>query len=147
MNKVASYLQSHLSGEVLDSAAVRDYFSTDASVLQVKPALVIYPRSTNDVRKVARFSWQLAEKGHTLPITARGSGTDQTGAAIGKGAVMVFPAHMNKVLELDSQQKLVRVQPGVNFMALQEMLNTHGLFLPPFPASYKYSTIGGAIAN
>lgn len=147
MNKIASYLQSHLSGEVLDSAAVRDYFSTDASVLQLKPALVIYPRSTNDVRKVTRFSWQLAEKGHTLPITARGSGTDQTGAAIGKGAVLVFPAHMNKVLELDSQQKLVRVQPGVNFMALQEILNTHGLFLPPFPASYKYSTIGGAIAN
>lgn len=147
MNKIASYLQSHLSGEVLDSPAAREYFSTDASVLELKPSLIIYPRSTNDIRKVARFSWQLAEKGHILPITARGSGTDQTGAALGKGIILVFPAHLNRVLELDSQQKLVRVQPGVNFMALQEILNTHGLFLPPFPASYKYSTIGGAIAN
>ncbi len=147
MNKIAAYLQSHLSGEVLDNASVRNYFSTDASVLEVRPSLVVYPRSANDVRKVARFSWQLAEKGHILPITARGSGTDQTGAAIGSGIVMVFPAHLNKILELDTQQKLVRVQPGVNFHSLQETLYTHGLFLPPYPASYKYSTVGGAIAN
>ncbi len=147
MNKIASYLQSHLSGEVFDSPATRSYFSTDASVLEMKPSLVVYPRSTNDIRKVARFSWQLAEKGHVLPITARGSGTDQTGAAIGKGIVLVLPAHLNKILELDTQQKLVRVQPGVNFKSLQETLHTHGLFLPPFPASYTYSTVGGAIAN
>ncbi len=147
MNKIASYLQSHLSGEVLDGTAVRKYFSTDASVLELMPSLVVYPRSTNDVRKVARFSWQLAEKGHGLPITARGNGTDQTGAAIGKGIVLVLPTHLDKILELDSQQKLVRVQPGVNFKSLQETLNTHGLFLPAFPASYAYSTIGGAIAN
>ena len=147
MNKVASYLQSHLSGEVFDSPAMRKYFSTDASVLEQMPSLIVYPRSTNDIRKVARFAWQLAEKGHVLPITARGNGTDQTGAAIGEGVVVVFPAHLNKILELDSQQKLVRVQPGVNFKSLQETLNTHGLFLPPCPASYAYSTVGGAIAN
>lgn len=147
MNKVASYLQSHLSGEVLDSPVARKYFSTDASVLEVTPSLIVYPRSTNDIRKVARFSWQLAEKGHVMSITARGSGTDQSGAAIGKGIILVFPAHLNKILELDTQQKLVRVQPGVNFKSLQETLNTHGLFLPPYPASYTYSTVGGAIAN
>ncbi len=147
MNKVAAYLQGHLSGEVLVSDGARDFFSTDASILQVKPAMVIYPRTTNDVRKVARFTWQLAEKGHVMPMTARGSGTDQTGAAIGKGAVIVFPAHMNKILELDSKQKMVRVQPGLNFKSLEETLHTHALFLPPYPSSYQYSTIGGAIAN
>lgn len=147
MNKVAAYLQGHLSGEVLVSDGAREFFSTDASILQIKPTMVIYPRTTNDVRKVARFTWQLAEKGHVMPMTARGSGTDQTGAAIGKGAVIVFPAHMNKILELDSKQKMVRVQPGLNFKSLEETLHTHGLFLPPYPASYQYSTIGGAIAN
>lgn len=147
MNKVAAYLQGHLSGEVLTSDGAREFFATDASILQIKPAMVIYPRTTNDVRKVARFTWQLAEKGHVMPMTARGSGTDQTGAAIGKGAILVFPAHMNKILELDSKQKMVRVQPGLNFKSLEETLHTHGLFLPPYPASYQYSTIGGAIAN
>lgn len=147
MNKVATYLQSHLSGEVLVSEKVREHFSTDASILSVKPSLVVYPRTTNDVRKVARFSWQLAERGHALAITARGNGTDLTGGAIGKGLVLSMPAHLNKILELDTKQRLVRVQPGLNFKSLQETLMTHGLFLPPAPESYEYSTIGGAIAN
>lgn len=147
MNKVAQYLQTHLSGEVVNGVSIREHFSTDSSILTVKPAMVVYPRTASDVRKVARFSWQLAEKGHVMPITARGSGTDLTGAAIGSGIVMVFPTHMNKILELDSQQRLVRVQPGLNFKSLQETLHTHGLFLPSFPASYTFSTIGGAIAN
>lgn len=147
MNKIAAYLQSHLSGEVIDNQSVRKHFSTDASVLELMPSLVIYPRTTNDIRKMVRFSWQLAEKGHVLSVTARGGGTDVSGAAIGEGVVMVFPAHLNKILELDTNQKLVRVQPGVNFKSLQETLYTHGLFLPPCPASYEYSTIGGAIAN
>ena len=147
MNKIASYLQSHISGEVLVSDSARNFFATDASILTVKPTLIAYPRTTNDIRKIARFSWQLAEKGHKLPITARGNGTDQSGAAIGSGMVMVFPAHMHRILELDTKQKLVRVQPGVNFKSLQETMYTHGLFLPPYPASYTYSSIGGAIAN
>ncbi len=147
MNKIATYLQEHVSGEVLTSTSARRYFSTDASVLTVPPAMVVYPHNTADVRKVARFCWQLAEKGHRLPITARGRGTDLAGAAIGRGLIMVFPAHMNKLLELDSKQKLVRLQPGVTFRSLQDTLNTHGLFLPPYPASYDYSSVGGAVAN
>lgn len=147
MNKIAKYLQSHIGGEVVDSAASRDYFSTDGSILKIKPLLVTYPKTANDIRKIARFSWQLAEKGHGLPLTVRGKGTDTSGAAIGSGIVISTTTHLNKILELDSQQKLVRVQPGLNFKSLQETLQTHGLFLPPFPSSYEYSTVGGAIAN
>lgn len=147
MNKVASYLQSHISGEVLVSERLKQHFSRDASVLQLKPSLIVHPRTTNDVRKIARFSWQLADRGHVLPMTARGNGTDLTGAAIGRGVIISFPTHLNKILELDTKQRLVRVQPGVNFKSLQETLHTHGLFLPPAPESYEYSTVGGAIAN
>ncbi|MEO5499402.1 MAG: FAD-binding protein, partial [Candidatus Saccharimonadales bacterium] len=96
MNKVASYLQSHISGEVLVGESIREHFSKDASIIKLKPALVVHPRTTNDVRKIARFSWQLAERGHVLPMTARGNGTDLTGAAIGKGVVLSFPTHLNK---------------------------------------------------
>ena len=80
-------------------------------------------------------------------MTARGSGTDQSGAAIGSGVVLVLPAHMNKVLELDPKSGSVAVQPGLNYGKLQQTLHTHGRFLPPYPASLEYSTIGGAIAN
>lgn len=147
MNKVAAYLQEHLDGEVLVSDAVRQFFAADASVLTLLPTMIVYPQATNDVRKVMRFCWQLAERGHVLPITARGSGTDLSGAAIGSGLILVMPAHMNKLLEFDVRQNLARVQPGLNYRTLQETMMSHHRFLPPYPASIDYSTIGGAIAN
>lgn len=147
MNKVASYLQEHILGEVLTDSSVRDYFATDGSIFKVTPSMVVYPKNIQDVRKVARFAWQLAEKKHVLPITARGRGSDQTGAAIGKGVALVFPAHMNRLLEVDIKQRLARMQPGLNFLAFQQAMETHGLFLPPYPSSIAYATLGGAIAN
>ncbi len=82
--------------------------------------------------------------GWAISIRAR---ADQSGAAIGKGIILAFPAHMNEILELDTRSGSVTLEPGVNYGKLQQTLNTHGRFLPPFPASLEYSTIGGAIAN
>jgi FAD/FMN-containing dehydrogenase len=147
MNKVAHYLQEHLSGEVMTSVDARKYFSTDASIFEVVPAIIAYPRNENDVRKAARFSWQLAERGRVIPITARGAGTDLTGGSLGEGIMLVFPAHMHKILELDSKSGDVIIEPGVNFGKLQQTLHTHGRFLPPYPASLQYSTVGGAVGN
>lgn len=147
MNKVAHYLQEHLVGEVMTGADARKYFSTDASIFTIPPAIVVYPRNENDVRKAARFIWQLAERGRVVPITSRGSGTDQGGGAIGPGVVMAFPAHLNRVLEFDGKSGTVTVEPGINYGKLQQTLHTHNRFLPPFPASLEYSTIGGAIGN
>jgi len=147
MSKVAHYLQEHLIGEVMTSADARRYFSTDTSILTLTPAIIVYPHNENDVRKTARFTWQLAERGRVIPMTARGSGTDQAGAAIGSGVVIVFPAHMNKILELDPKTGSIAVQPGLNYGKLQQTLQTHGRFLPPFPASVEYCTIGGALGN
>ncbi len=147
MNKVAHYLQEHLIGEVFTSADTRAYFATDGSILQLVPALVVYPRNENDIRKTARFTWQLAERGRVIPITGRGMGTDVGGAALGSGIVMVFPAHMHKILELDSKSGIVAVQPGTIFGKLQQTLHTHGRFVPIFPTSVEYTSIGGAVAN
>ncbi len=147
MSKVAHYLQEHVLGEVMTSADMRRYFATDGSVFSILPSVVLYPRNENDVRKTARFTWQLAERGRAIPITARGFGTDQGGAAIGSGIMMVFPAHMHRILDLDGKSGIVAVQPGVTYGKLQQTLHTHGRYLPPYPASLEYSTIGGAIAN
>lgn len=147
MSKIAQYLEEHLSGEVLSTPAIRKYFSTDGGVFTVTPSVVVYPRNEGDVRKTARFSWQLAERGRIIPITARGLGTDQGSAAVGSGIMVVFPAHMNRILELDGKSGDVVIEPGINYGKLQQTLHTHGRFLPPFPSSIEYSTVGGAIAN
>jgi FAD/FMN-containing dehydrogenase len=147
MSRVAHYLQEHLVGEVVTSVDARRYFATDGSVFAVPPAMIVYPRGENDVRKTMRFAWQLAERGRSIPVTARGAGTDQGGAAIGSGIILAFPAHMNRIIEFDGKSGAVIVEPGINYAKLQQTLETHSRFLPPFPASYEYSTIGGAIAN
>ena len=95
MSKIAEYLRERLIGEVSTEPNVTDSLATDGSIFSVHPRVVVYPRTTNDVRKVARFSWRLAERGQILPLTARGNGTDTTGGAIGSGAIISFPAHMS----------------------------------------------------
>lgn len=147
MSKIAGYLQEHLQGEVSTNDGVRAAFSHDTSILEMMPEMVIYPRVTNDIRKVMRFVWQLAEKGHTLPVTPRGGGTDATGAAIGKGIIISTPAHMNEILEFDGKQRLVRLQPGVGARALNTALILHGLAVPTFVKTNSRITVAGAIAS
>ncbi len=147
MSRVAHYLQEHLLGEVTASPEVRRYFSQDASILQLAPELVVYPRNESDVRKTASFSWQLAERGRIMPITARGGGSNTSGAALGYGILLVFTAHMNKILELNPRKQLVTLEPGVTFDKLEQTLYTHGLFLPPYPAALHDATLGGGLAS
>lgn len=147
MSKVAHYLQEHLLGEVTASPEVRKHFSQDASILRMAPAIVAYPRNESDVRKTARFAWQLAQRGRPIAITARGGGSDTSGAALGNGIMLVFTAHMNKILALDPRKQVIVVEPGATYDKLEQTLYTHGLFFPSYPASQNYATIGGGIAN
>ncbi len=147
MSKIADYLRERLAGEVSTEPSIRQNFATDGSIFSIMPQIVVYPRTTNDVRKVARFAWRLAERGQVLPITARGSGTDTTGGAIGSGAVISFPAHMSRILETEVRSQMLRVQPGLNLYAMQEAAATHGLFLPTMPSDFKVATVGGALGS
>ncbi len=147
MNKVAKYLNEHLKGEVDTRTQTRQAFSVDKSVLSIKPDMVIYPRATVDIRKTARFAWRLAETGHSIGLTARGSGSDSTGAAIGKDIIINTTAHLNNIFELDPRQRLVRLQPGVTMGALNQALRLHELYIPAYSQAASYGTVGGAIAN
>lgn len=147
MNKVAHYLQQHLTGEILTSPDVLEHFSTDESILQIRPLLVAHPRNEQDVRKTARFSWQLAERGKIIPITIRGKGRDQTGAAIGEGIILSTTAHMNKIIQLDPKSGEVTVQVGANAGKLQQTLYTHGRYMPSFPVDDERVTVGGLVGN
>lgn len=149
MNKIAQYLNEHILGEVVSAESVRKRFSRDGSILSIVPEMVAHPRVTNDIRKIARFTWQLAEKGHIVPLTVRGGGSDQTGAAIGKGIIINTLAHLDNIIFINpkSQGQSVHIQPGVNFSKLNDVIKTHGMIIPTAPKSAKYSTVGGAIAN
>ena len=147
MSKVATYLQEHIQGEVSTDPLVLKHMSTDLSVITITPEIVIYPRSSSDIRKVARFSWQLAEKGHILPMTVRGGGSDLTGASIGSGIIIATTAYLNKIFEFDQKQKLIRLQPGLSVKSLNDALSLQGMSIPPLVYLPAYATVGGAIGN
>jgi len=144
MNKVASYLNEHLLGEVSSARALRTHFATDASVLSMTPENVAFPRVTNDIRKIARFTWQLAEKGHVIGITARGFGHDTTGAAIGKGVIINTAPYLNSILQILPKDRLIHVQPGTAVSTVQQALRWHGLTVP---STTEDVSLGGAIAG
>ena len=146
MNKLAKYLNQHLVGEVLVDSSSAGRFATDGSPLKVAPEMVAHPRSTNDIRKLLRFSWQLAEKGHQLPVTARGGGTDTTGGAIGSGIVAAISGTLDAILEFDGKQRLVRLQPGVTVAALRSALSLQGLHIAALGDANPQATVGGVIA-
>jgi FAD/FMN-containing dehydrogenase len=147
MNKLAQYLNQHLIGEVIVDQSVLEQLSVDNSPLAITPEMIAYPCNTNDVRKLLRFSWQLAEKGHTLTVTPRGAGTDTTGGAIGSGVIISLSTYMDHVFEFDSKQRLVRLQPGASVATLQDALNLFSVNVPELANVDRASTIGGTIAS
>jgi glycolate oxidase len=117
-------------------------FDGTAALRQV-PAAVVFPRTTDDVSRCIRFA-----ASQTLPIVTRGSGTGLSGGAVPtRGSVVMCLTHMNRILELDPRNLVLRTQPGVTTLAIDEAASRHGLFYPPDPGSMRISSIGGNVAE
>lgn len=146
MSKVATYLQGHIAGEVTTRTEARILMSRDTGVFKIEPEMIVSPRATNDIRKLTRFAWQLAEKGHVLPITARGAGCSPAGGALGKGAIVDLKTHMDAIFEYEPKHKLVRAQAGASLKALSSALWLHGVGIMAVAEPTDDGTIGGAVA-
>ena len=132
------------TGDVFDAPEVLEAYSTDRSVLKIRPKLVALPESTEDIRKLMRFSSQLLNKGINLPVTVRGSGLDEMGADLGNGLV-ISTEKLNRLLETDRREKLARVQAGITLRELNMALSVNGLTIPI--EGHENETIGGLISN
>ncbi|MBX0312173.1 MAG: FAD-binding protein, partial [Sulfurihydrogenibium sp.] len=105
--------------------------------------VVVIPESEEDVKKVVKICY---EEG--VPITPRGAGSGYTGGAIPvKGGVLISFEKMDKILWIDEDNAVAKVQPGVITYRLQQAVEKRGLFYPPDPASYKFCTMGGNVAE
>ena len=144
MGKIAKYLNQLTVGNVFDTPEILEEYSTDRSVLKVKPKFVAFPESTDDVRKLMRFFNQLAAKDIKVAVTARGAGTSETGACLTNG-VVVSTEKLNRLLEIDTRERLVRVQAGITLRELNTALSVSGLQIPV--DGYDEETIGGLISK
>ncbi len=128
---------------VLDDEMDRLLYSYDATRIKVLPELVVIPETKEEVQKLVKICY---EEG--IPVTPRGAGSGYTGGSLPvKGGVVVSFEKMDKILEIDEENAVAKVQPGVITYRLQQAVEKKGLFYPPDPASYKFCTLGGNVAE
>ncbi len=129
---------------VKDDPAHLIAYSYDATKTRYKPEAVVFPKNEQDVSEILKYC---NERG--IVITPRGAGSGFTGGAlpVKGGIVLSLEKHMNKILEIDMENMVARVQPGVINKDLQREVEKVGLFYPPDPASQEYSTIGGNVSE
>ncbi|MBL8819663.1 MAG: FAD-binding protein [Planctomyces sp.] len=127
-----------IEGEVRTDRSIVAQYSTDASLYEVEPAGVVFPKHSRDVELLAAWS---AEQ--HVPLIARGAGTGLAGGCLGRGIVIDFSRHMNQVLEVNSGT--VRVQPGVTRERLNQILREQGRYFAPDPSNSLVTTVGGML--
>lgn len=137
--RILEDLSGLFSGEVrCDDVAVAMYAS-DASLFQVRPLGVAFPRDREDVATLTRYAAEA-----NLPLIARGAGTSVTGAPLGTGLVVDFSRHMRNIVSID--EKTVTVQPGIVLSELNQALRETGRYFAPDPSTADVTTIGGMIS-
>jgi FAD/FMN-containing dehydrogenase/Fe-S oxidoreductase len=135
-------LRRILEGEVRFDAFTRGRYATDASIYQITPRGVAFPKHEADIAAAL----QLAAE-HGVPVIARGGGTSQNGQPIGDGLILDMSRHFNGITDYDPAAGTVRVRPGTVLNSLNDVVRKDGLFFPVEPSTASRCTIGGMCGN
>ncbi len=129
---------------VYDDKAHLIAYSYDATRNHYEPDAIVFPRNEEEISKILNYCNE-----NRVIITPRGAGSGFTGGALpaSGGIILALEKHMNKILEIDMENLVAVVQPGVVNMDLQRAVEAKGLFYPPDPASQDYSTLGGNVSE
>jgi len=145
MADIEAELQTIVGAEqVLTGEAINDDYTHDEALtaVPVKPDFLVRPADTSEVARII-----VAASEHGVPVTARGSGTGMSGACIPtNGGILVSFERMNRILEIDLENHVAVVQPGVTLDELDKATAEHGLVYPVFPGENSAS-LGGNVAT
>ncbi|MBD2751610.1 FAD-binding and (Fe-S)-binding domain-containing protein [Spirosoma validum] len=125
-----------------EHTAQRILYATDASVYQEMPIAVALPKSVTDIKRLLRFAQQ-----YGLGLIPRAAGTSLAGQVVGSGIVVDISKYFGQTLELNADERWVRVQPGVIRDDLNAFLKPHGLLFGPETSTASRAMIGGMIGN
>ncbi|HZJ09538.1 MAG TPA: FAD-linked oxidase C-terminal domain-containing protein [Trueperaceae bacterium] len=135
-------LRATVKGEVRFDAGSLALYATDASPYRIVPIGVVVPLDDDDVRAAVAAAAE-----HGAPILARGGGTSLAGQAVGAAVVIDMSKHLTDLLELNLEERWVRVQPGLVRDQLNRQLSQHGLQFTPDVATSDRANVGGMVAN
>ena len=128
--------------EIAFDNLTRQLYATDASIYQVEPAAVAFPRTPRQATALIQAAFEAG-----ISVVPRGAGTGLVGGAIGEGLVIDFSRHFRQISDLDLDRRTVRAGAGVVLDQLNQFLRPYGFWFGPDVATSSRATIGGMIAN
>lgn len=135
---LAGLVRGEVFGDILHRAA----YSTDASIYQITPLCVVYPRDAQDISAAIKY----AKKSH-IPVAARGAGSGVAGESLCSGILLDVTRYMNKIISTQENGEFVVCEPGVVLDDLNNYLSAYGRKIGPDPSTANRAAIGGCVAN
>ncbi len=135
-------LRPRVAGDLRDDDYTRTLYSTDASLYQVMPHAVLIPRHADDMQAAIEGAGK-----HKIPLLPRAGGSSLAGQTVNTALVLDTSRWLDQVLEVNTEERWVRVQPGIVLDTLNARLKTHGLQFGPDPASSNRACLGGIVSN
>lgn len=135
-------LKGSLEGELSTDETTRRLYATDASAYREIPIAVAFPRGEDDIRKLIRFAID-----HKTSLIPRAAGTSLAGQVVGAGIVVDISKHFTRILEVNTDEGWVLVQPGIVRDDLNQYLKPHGYYFAPETSTANRAMIGGMIGN
>lgn len=144
-NNLLSSLKNIIKGDVETDNQTLNLYSHDASLFEVKPQAVVFPKDVEDVKNLVKFVNQNKRLHSSLSLTARSAGTDMGGGSINDSIIVEFNKYFNHVKNISSFSAVS--QPGVLYKDFEKETLRYGLIFPSYPASKEICAIGGIVNN
>lgn len=138
-------LSKILQGDVDASDETREFYSHDASLFELKPQVVAFPKSGDDIKALVAFVAEHKKDVPNLSLTARSRGTDMSGAAINDSIIVDTSRHMTAVTNVSAES--ATTQPGAMYKDFEVETLKYGSILPSYPASRELAGMGGIVNN
>ena len=142
MQNALANLATTLEGELYFDSLMRTLYATDASVYRELPLAVALPKSKSDIKALIAFAQE-----HKTSLIPRTAGTSLAGQCVGKGIVVDVSKYFTQIIELNTAEGWVRVQPGVIRDELNDFLRPHGFWFGPNTSTANRCMIGGMVGN
>lgn len=140
--QLISSLKKAIGGEVLSDELSLHAYSTDASMYQIKPDIICIPKTESEVIEIVNLA-----RVHQVPICPRGGATSLAGQTVNRGICIDFSKYLDKIKEINPDEKYAIVQPGINRDELNTASKKFNLHFAPDPSTSSRANIGGMIAN
>ncbi|MCB9820637.1 FAD-binding oxidoreductase [Candidatus Nomurabacteria bacterium] len=144
-------LKNQIEGDILTDDTTLKKYSTDASLFEVRPQIVIFPKNKEDIEKILKTvnkeNENIGSGDKKYSVTIRSAGTCMAGGSLNDSIILDVTKYINKLEKPDVEKKEVYFEPGLYYRDFEKEMNKYGLMYPAFPASKDLCAMGGIIGN